>query len=215
MKKLIIAVAIVVPLVIATIGTTAIAAPPPDPKPVDALNYLVEKVDEIWTGVNNGTTQILAALGDIRGRIITIGTDINGPGGVDAKIDELASDVADIKAGAVRMETYSNDLLILSGEHDTAVGGNYTEIRHVVVTMRAYNGLGTNDTIDVSAYWPGNGLGAYVAQFDDSDPYACKTFEFNADYWTIHYENKVSGTFDATWSIRYSVTTTYVPAPEP
>jgi tetrahydromethanopterin S-methyltransferase subunit B len=212
MKKLIIAIAIVVPLIIAAIGTSALAASPPDTKPVDALNYIVERVDEILTAVNNGTTNILTQLGVLRGKADTIIYDV---GEVDGKIDELASDVADIKAGLVQMETYSGDLQILPGEHDTYVAGNYTEIRHVVVTMRAYDGLGTNDTIDVSAYWPGNGLGAYVAQFDDSDPYACKTFEFNADYWTIHYDNAISGMVDTPFYIRYSVTTTYVPAPEP
>jgi tetrahydromethanopterin S-methyltransferase subunit B len=211
MKKLIIAIAIVVPLVIATIGTTAIAAPP-DPKPVDALNYIAEKVDEILTAVNNGTTNILTQLGVVRGNTDDIIYDV---GEVDGKIDDLASDVADIKAGLVRMETDFGNLQIMPGSHDTHVAGNYTEIRHVVVTMRAYDGLGTNDTIDVSAYWPGNGLGAYVAQFDDSDPYACKTFEFNADYWTIHYDNVISGMVDTPFYIRYSVTTTYVPAPEP
>jgi len=211
MKRLIIAIAIVVPLVIATIGTTAIAAPPPDPKPVDALNYIVEKVGEILTAVNNGTTNILTQLGVVRGKTDTI---IYNVGEVDGKIDELASDVADIEANMVRMETDSGSLTVPPGAHATYIAGNYTEIRHVVVTMRAYPGLDTGESIDVSAYWPGNGLGAYVAQFDDSDPYACKTFEFNADYWTIHYEN-VSTTIDFPFYIRYSVTTTYVPAPEP
>ncbi len=212
MKRLIIAIAIVVPLVIATIGATAIAAAPPDPKPVDALNYIVEKVDEILTAVNNGTTNILTQLGVVRGKTDAIITDV---GEVDGKIDELASDVADMEANMVRMETDFGNLQILPGAHATYIAGNYTEIRHVVVTMRAYPGLGTGDSFDVSAYWPGNGDGAYVAQFDDSDPYACKTFEFNADYWTIHYENVVGGMVDAPFYIRYSATTTYVPAPEP
>jgi len=212
MKKLIIAIAIVVPLVIATIGTTALAAPPPDPKPVDALNYIVEKVGEILTAVNNGTTNILTQLVAVRANTDTL---IGKANNLTDDVGDVYDVVADMEANMVRMETDSGDLQILPGEHDTYIAGNYTEIRHVVVTMRAYPGLGTNDTIDVSAYWPDNGLGAYVAQFDDSDPYACKTFEFNADYWTIHYENFVPGSFDATFYIRYSVTTTYVPAPEP
>ena len=212
MKKRIIAVAIVVPLIIAAIGTSALVASPPSPKPVDALNYIVEKVDEILTAVNNGTTNILDKLALVHGKTDDIISDV---GEVDGKIDELASDVSDMEANMVRMETDSGFVQAWSGTQGTHIAGNYTEIRHVVVTMRAYPGLGTGDSFDVAAYWPDNGDGAYVAQFDDSDPYACKTFEFNADYWIIDYDNVVGGSFDAPFSIRYSVTTTYVPAPEP
>ena len=187
MKKLLIAFGIVAVLVVGAFG--GVVAAKPEMQPVDAWNYIVEKVDEI------------------AGMLFDLGGNVTA---TDAKIDDLSN--------AVRMETDSRVIEVPAGTDPfdlVEIGGDYDEIRHVVVTLYVYPGtLDTPDTtgtdrISVSAYWPGAPGGWNVAVFDHNSDYKAQTFDFNADYWTIVCESDdASG-----YTVRLAITTTYVPAP--
>jgi hypothetical protein len=135
-KKLSIYLGIVIVLVIGTFGGVVMAKP--EMQPVDAWNYIVEKLDEI-AGV----------LGDLGG-------DVSA---VDEKIDDLGN--------LVRMETDNWSIVLADpvAGYISEPAIKYDEIRHVVLTINMNGGLGglqPGDDVNVIAYWPGYMMGAEV-----------------------------------------------------
>jgi hypothetical protein len=184
MKKVILAIVLVVMLIAAGLGGTIMAATPPDDSPKG-----------MWTIIVEGIEDILEDLGLI-----------------ETDLDDMGDALGRVEEDMVRMETKSGiiDVPANTDPFDLVeVMGDYDEIRHVVVTLYVYPGSldEVKDWIYVSAYWPGSPGGWNVATFDDDSDYKATTFDFNADYWIIRCE---SG--DTEYTVRYVVTTTFVPA---
>jgi hypothetical protein len=184
MKKVILAIVLAVMLIAGGLGGTVMADTPPDDSPKG-----------MWTIIAEGIEDILEELGFI-----------------ENDLDDMGGALGRIEGNMVQMETDSGNITVSANTSRfdmTVVAGNYTEIRHVVVTLYVYPGTLDHggDRIYVSAYWPGSAQGWNVATFGPGSDYKATTFDFNADYWIIDVESDP----DTGYTVRYAVTTTYVP----
>jgi hypothetical protein len=210
MKKLIVVPILIVLLLVGIMSGVVMAAPPD--KPIDSWAYISDKVDAIWSaviGVQSSVNVTDAKVDAVQSSVNATHSDVGDL--YDAAID-MNTKLDAIGSNVTNMETDSGVIVIPANTDPfdvTVIGGNYTEIRHVVVTLYVYPGVldEVGDRIYVSAYWPGAPGGWNVATFDDGSGYKATTFDFNADYWIIWGESDSSG-----YTIRYAVTTTFVPA---
>jgi hypothetical protein len=120
----------------------------------EQVDYIVEEVEDI----SDDMTFVVNEVEEISDNMTFVVSE------VEEISDNLDCDICN----TVRMETDYGSIQVLPGESKSVEVAKYDEIRHVVVTLRAYTGLSTGDEIKVGAYWPGNSLGFYVAHFDDT-----------------------------------------------
>jgi len=205
MKRIALALSLVIILVFATFGGMAMAAP--EQTPSDCCRYLMGVLDEILATLLD-TEYEVSETGENVDYVVTeveeIGYEVEETGD---DVDYLVSEVGSV----VRMDTDYGTIEILPSTKlgtETVTGGDYDEIRHVVVTLYVDGTLDeVDDGVYVRAYWPENLDGCIVASFFTGSSDVAETFEFNADKWTIDCESGRTG-----FTVEYVVTSTYVPA---
>jgi hypothetical protein len=93
-KKLVIAISLVIIIILSTIGTAVMAAPPPENKPVDAWDEIVATVNELLTKIGAVTTwgTIADGIEAIYAKIIDAdyGLEI-----IDDEVEGIAAELAD------------------------------------------------------------------------------------------------------------------------
>jgi len=185
------------------------------------VDYVVTAVDEIGADVSEtgeDVDYVVTAVDEIGDDVSETGEDVDY---VVTAVDEIGADVSETGEDVdyvvtavgtvVRMDTDYGIIEIPPSTKpgtNSTTGGDYDEIRHVVVTLYIDGTLDEgDDRIDVRACWPENLGGCIVATFSSGSDDQAKTIEFNADKWTIDCESGRTG-----FTVKYVVTSTYVPA---
>jgi len=165
----------------------------------DDVDYIVSEVEEIGYEVEETGDDVDYIVSEVE----EIGYEVEETGD---DVDYIVTEVSSV----VRMDTDYGTIEIPPGTKlgtETVTGGDYDEIRHVVVTLYIDGTLDeADDGIYVRAYWPENLDGCIVASFFSGSSDVAETFEFNADEWTIDCESGRTG-----YTVQYVVTSTYVP----
>jgi hypothetical protein len=99
MKKLILAIALAVIAILSVIGTTIVAGAPPDNKPTEAWDIILDSVNDVLTRIGAFPTtnyaSIAAAVEDIRAKVMGVESSLNTTDGkveaIQASVDYLQS----------------------------------------------------------------------------------------------------------------------------
>lgn len=199
MKKLIIAITLAVVLIVSAIGTTIVAGAPPDNKPTEAWDIILDSVHDVLTRIGSFPTanyaSIAAAVEDIRTKVMGVESSLNTTDGkveaIQASVDAVQASVDDIQLSVDNATSNITCMASDMGVHtlvtdsppetEEILAFEYDQVAHVSLTVAELN-FGTGDqvwmNINFGGYWPS------IILLEGHS--AMKTVEFDAKEWVLY-----------------------------
>lgn len=186
---------LIIAAVLAIMGGVATAAAPD--------TNIIEKVNAIWgllTG-SKGVAPTYDKLVALQDQITDVHSDVAS---VSAKVDGVTDNM-------IRMETGTDEFVVNSSGYQVLVEEEYPELRHVTLSV-SWGGLSLGEVFGVTGFvgQTGNSLLGVGPVVSEEEEYGYATFEITTDHWMIATANLVE---DAFFTVKYNVSTLYVPAP--
>jgi len=214
-KKLIIAVSLVIILIFSAVGTAVMAAPPPDKPPVETWDLILARIGSVitWDTIADGIEAIYEDLTAVQEDIEIISANLTA---VQEGIEIISANLTDIKEGMIIMESGSGEVALPgSGDSVTEFGDIDGPIQHVSLTIArcCSGGWDSLDQIRIQANWPETEnetriVKTYSIASGDTLDFV-DTLEFNASKWAI-ITNHTTPPGGEGWRIDYAYTSTYV-----
>ncbi|MFC1871057.1 hypothetical protein ACFLYF_01450 [Chloroflexota bacterium] len=178
MKKLITALSLAIILVVSVVGSAVMAAPPPENKPVDA-----------WDMIVNGVNELIDKIG-----FVTISV-----ANVQSSVDDVQTSVDNLSESAIIMVSDSGVFEFSGANPDPILHEEYDRVAHVSVTAYSggISGFDTGDSAWVVPLWDGTGRSITVVDYDEGIQF--NTVEFDAKEWKLNGYD-IDGTADLHWA---------------
>lgn len=211
MKKLILAITLVVILTVSAIGTTVVAGSPPDNKPTEAWDLAVDAINDVLTRIGAFPTtnyvSIAAAVEDIRTKIMGVDSSLNTTDGkveaIQASVDAVQTSVESLSASAIIMESDAGIFSATGADPDTVFNITHDQIAHVTLTVYG-DWMTAGDSAWVSLMWEGGSYEPAIIVFDTGAGIYKGTVEFVAKEWALRcYDD------DAWMDVHWAYTATY------
>jgi hypothetical protein len=205
LKKLVIAISLVIVIILSTIGTAVMAAPPPETKPVDAWDEIAAAVNQLLTKIGAVTTwgTIADGIEAIYARIIDADYGLEA---IDDKVTPLYDNV-----GSMARVKSTQGYYTLTGSSGGSFGGTgeFPGGAHHSVTIHILQ-IGSNDYAQVWEYYH-DGTSKQII-----DPvavtYTCTgkyTYETDAYEVRVYTRSNHGGDDGVPFEYYWGVTTTY------
>jgi hypothetical protein len=199
MKKLILAIALAVIAILSVIGTTIVAGAPPDNKPTEAWDIILDSVNDVLTRIGAFPTtnyaSIAAAVEDIRAKVMGVESSLNTTDGkveaIQASVDAVQASVDDIQLSVDNATSNITFMASDMGVHtlvtdsppetEEILAFEYDQVAHVSLTV-AEQYFGSGDQVWVNIFF--GSYGPAIILIDGAS--APKTVEFDAKEWVLY-----------------------------
>jgi len=199
MKKLILAIALAVTVILSVIGTTIVAGAPPDTKPTEAWDTILDGINDVLTRIGAFPTanyaSIAGALEDIRAKVMGVESSLNTTDGkveaVQASVDAVQTSVDDIQLSVdnatINITRMASDMgvhtLVTDSPPETEeiLAFEYDQVAHVSLTV-AEEWFGPGDQVWMNIFF--GSYGPSIMLIEGAS--APKTVEFDAKEWALY-----------------------------